>query len=111
LTVLLLGCAACWAGDNPVVGKWEVAATDDAGQQSNWTMVVTEDGGKLAGTLSGDPGEFTLVDPKLDGNTFTFKVVVNEVSYSVETTVDAGKIEGKYKGAEASGIIKGTKQS
>jgi hypothetical protein len=110
LTILLIACAAAWAADSPVVGTWNCTSTDDAGQTSTWTMVVKDDGGKLAGTLSGDPGEFALVDPKLDGNTFSFKVVVNEVSYGVEVTIDGTKLEGKYKGPEANGTLKGTKQ-
>jgi len=109
LTICLFGFALCWADDNPIVGKWDCQATDEAGQQSNWTLVVNNDGGKLGGTLAGDPGEFALVDAKLDGNTFTFKVVVNEATYNGELTVDGKKIEGKYKGPEASGTIKGTK--
>ena len=111
LTILLFGLCACWAADNAVVGKWDCTATDDAGQASNWTMTVKDDGGKLSGTLSGDPGEFELVDPKLEGNSFTFKVVVNDATYTVETTIDGDKLEGKYSGAEASGTLKGTKQS
>jgi hypothetical protein len=111
LTFLLFGLGLCWAADNPVVGKWDCTATDDAGQTSNWTMTVKQDGDNLSGTLSGDPGEFELVDAKLDGNSFTFKVVVNDVSYTVQTTIDGNKLEGKYNGAEASGTLKGTKQS
>jgi hypothetical protein len=109
LTLLLACCAASFAADKPVVGTWDCVSTDDAGQTANWTMVVKEDSGNLTGTLSGDPGEFTMVDPKLDGNNFSFKVVVNESSYLVETTIDGKKLEGKYKGAEASGTLKGTK--
>jgi len=110
LTILLFGCAACWAAENAVVGKWDVTATDESGQPSNWTLVVKDDGGKLAGTLSGDPGEFPLVDAKLEGNSFSFKVIVNEANYVVEGTVDGNKFEGKYKGPEASGTVKGAKQ-
>ncbi len=111
LAILLCGFGLCWAADNPAVGKWECTATDDAGQTSNWTMVVKEENGKLSGTLSGDPGEFDIVDAKVEGNAFTFKVVVNDVSYTVETTIDGNKLEGKYSGAEASGTLKGTKQT
>jgi hypothetical protein len=110
LTVCLFGCALCWASDSAIVGKWECTATDEAGQQTNWTLVVTNDGGKLAGSLAGDPGEFALVDPKLDGNTFSFKVIVNEAAYTSEVTIDGKKLEGKYKGPEAAGAIKGVKQ-
>jgi hypothetical protein len=111
LTIILFGCAACWAADNAVVGKWDVVATDEAGSPSNWTLVVKEDGGKLSGTLSGDPGEFPIVDAKVDGKAFSFKVVVNEADYVVEGTVDGNKFEGKYKGPEASGTVKGSRQS
>jgi hypothetical protein len=111
LTILLFGSVAVWAADNPAVGTWDVVGTDDAGQTANWTLTVKDDGGKLAGTLSGDMGEFALVDAKLEGNAFTFKVVVNESTYTTEGTIDGNKFEGKYKGPEAAGTLKGTKKS
>jgi hypothetical protein len=111
LTILLFSFAICWAADNPIVGKWDCVGTDDNGQPTNWTMVVKDDGGKLTGTLSGDPGEFQLVDAKLEGDTFTFKVVVNDETYTVESKLTGNKVEGKYKGPEGSGTIKGTKAS
>jgi len=111
LTILLLGSVVAWAADNPAVGTWEVVGTDDAGETANWTLVVKDDGGKLSGTLSGDMGEFTIVDPKMDGNAFTFKVVVNEATYTTEATIDGNKFVGKYKGPEAAGTLKGTKKT
>jgi len=111
LTILLFGSVAAWAADNQAVGTWDVVSTDDAGQTANWTLTVKSDGGKLSGTLSGDPGEFPIVDPKLEGNTFTFKVIVNEATYTTEGTIDGNKFDGKYKGPEAAGTLKGTKHS
>ena len=111
LTILLFSFAICWAADNPMVGKWDCVGVDDSGQPTNWTMVLTDDGGKLKGTLSGDPGEFEMVDAKLEGDTFTFKVVVNDATYTVESKLTGNKVEGKYKGPEGSGTIKGTKAS
>ncbi|MFN7994756.1 MAG: hypothetical protein U0Q18_14205 [Bryobacteraceae bacterium] len=111
LTFFLLAFATTWAADSPIVGKWDCTSSDDAGQSYSWTLTVKDDGGKLTGTLSGDPGDLELVDARLDGNSFTFKVVVNDNTYTVETTIDGNKIEGKYKGAEANGTLKGTKQS
>jgi hypothetical protein len=112
LTILLFGSVAAWAADNAaVVGQWDVVSTDDAGQTANWTLVVKDDGGKLSGTLSGDPGEFAIVDAKLDGNTFTFKVVVNEATYTTEGTISGNKFESKYKWPEAAGTLKGTKHT
>jgi hypothetical protein len=112
LTILMFASLAAWAADNAViVGQWDVVSTDDAGQTANWTLVVKADSGKLSGTLSGDPGEFPIVDPKLDGNTFSFKVVVNEATYTTEGTIDGNKFDGKYKGPEAAGTLKGTKHT
>ncbi|MGA3040755.1 MAG: hypothetical protein ABSF54_08210 [Bryobacteraceae bacterium] len=112
LTVLLLGSLAAWAADNAVVvGTWDVVSTDEAGQPTNWTMVVKDDGGKLSGTLSGDMGELPIVDAKLDGNTFTFKIVVNEATYITEGTIDGKKFDGKFKGPEAEGTVKATKRA
>lgn len=111
LTILLFGSVAAWAADNPAVGTWDVVGTDEAGQTANWTLVVKDDGGKLAGTLSGDMGEFPLVDAKVEGNALTFKVVVNESTYTTEGTIDGNKFEGKYKGPESAGTLKGTKKT
>ena len=111
LTIVLFGSLLCWAADSRVAGTWDVVGTDEAGQTANWTLVVKDEGGKISGTLTGDPGEFTISDAKLDGNSFTFKVIVNEATYAVETTIDGKKFEGKYKGPEAAGTLKGTKHT
>jgi len=111
LTILLFASVAAWAADNPIIGTWDVVSTDDAGQTANWTLTVKDDGGKLTGTLSGDPGEFPIVDAKLDGNTFSFKVVVNDSTYTTEGTVTGTKFEGKYTGPEATGTIKASKKA
>ncbi len=111
LAMLLFGLTAGRAADNPVVGKWECISADDSGQESTWTLTVNDEGGKLSGTLAGGQGEFELTDPKLEGNTFTFKIIVNGDAYSIETKIDGKKLDGTFKGPEASGTLKGTKQS
>ncbi len=110
--VLLLMVCASWvlAADNPVVGTWDLVSTGAGGEEMTWKLVVKEDGGKLSGTLTGDPGEFPLVDPKLEGNKFTFQVTLDQVTYSVESKVSGKKLEGTYKGSEAEGKVAGTKQ-
>jgi hypothetical protein len=110
--VVLFGFAVCLAADNLIAGKWDCVSDDGSGQKTNSTLVVAEDGGKLSGTLNVSGADIPLVDPKLDGNTFTFKLVINS-NCTVETkvTIDGNKFEGKFSCPEASGIIKGTKQS
>ncbi len=110
--VLFLLLCASWvvAADNPVVGTWKVVSTGAGGEEMTWQLVVKEDGGKLSGTLSGDPGEFPLVNPTLEGDKFTFQVTLDQVTYSVESKVSGKKLEGTYKGSEAEGKVSGTKQ-
>jgi hypothetical protein len=37
--------------------------------------------------------------------------VVNDATYTTEGTVDGKKFDGKFKGPEAAGTVKGTKRS
>jgi hypothetical protein len=52
-----------------------------------------------------------LIDPKADDTDITFKVVVNDVTHDVSLKVDGDKMEGKFTGGEASGTIKGTRET
>lgn len=115
LAMVLFGFAGCWAAGNPVVGKWDCISNDGAGHELTWSLVVTEDGGKLSGSLLGGaerPGEIPLIDPKLEGNTFTFKIYVNEkCTVEAKLKIDGKKLDGTFGCGEASGTFKGTKQS
>ena len=97
------------AANNPAVGTWKLVSSN--GEEYQWTMTVKEEDGKLSGTLAGDPGEFPLVDPKVDGDKFTFKVTVGDNEYTVETKITGDKLEGTYKGADSQGTVKATKQT
>lgn len=52
-----------------------------------------------------------LVTPRIDGNSFTFTILINGDPYSFELRIDGRKFSGKYGGKEASGIIEGAKIS
>jgi hypothetical protein len=106
---LLICCAAVRAAENPVVGTWRVVSFGSEGL--TWTLTVKEQGGKLSGTLAGSLGEFPLIDPKLDGDKFTFKVSVDDKIYSGEGKISGKSIEGAYKGPDDEGTFKGDKQS
>ncbi len=106
--VVVVGCALAVAAANPVIGVWQVVSS--GAEDMNWTLTVREEGGKLTGTLAGGVGEFGLVDPKVEGDSFTFKVVVNESTYAVQTKVSGNKLAGTFKGPDMSGSLKGTRQ-
>jgi len=99
------------AADNPIVGKWDVTATDTGGHVTTWILAVKEDAGKLSGSLIGAETTLELVDPEPDVQVFTFKIMINDQPYQIETRIDGKRLEGKYKGPEASGTVKAGKQS
>jgi hypothetical protein len=105
---LLLGCASVWAAENPVVGTWKIVSFGAEGL--TWTMTVKEEAGKLSGSIVGDMGEFQLIDPKLEGAAFTFKVSVDGKMYSGEGKISGRSIQGAYKGPDDQGTFKGDKQ-
>jgi len=51
------------------------------------------------------------VDPKLDGQTFTFRIIISDQPYQIETRIAGARLEGTFKGPEANGSVKASKQS
>jgi hypothetical protein len=113
LTLALIGLGpACWAADNLAVGKWDCVSKAETGPEQTWTLSIKEDAGKLSGTLKDWQGEIPLVDPKLEGNTLTFKIDVNpNCQAGFKATIEGNKLDGKFSCPEASGTLKGTRQS
>ena len=112
MAVALSGFAICRAAENPVVGKWDCVSSDEGGTEQAWTLVVSEDRGKLSGSLLGTGGQIPLIEPKLEGNLFTFKIYVNP-NCTVETRlkIEGKKLSGTFACPEARGTFKGAKQS
>lgn len=108
---LLAGCAGMMAAEKSVVGTWKCVSDTPDGDEVRWTLTITEQGGKLAGTAAGEPGEFPLIDPKLEGDTLTFRVAVEGETYTIEAKVSGTQLEGSWKGRDGHGFLKGTKQS
>lgn len=106
---VLVSCASVRAAGNPVVGTWRVVSFGSEGL--TWTLTVKEQDGKLSGTLAGGLGEFPLIEPKLDGDRFAFKVSVDDKIYSAQAKISGKSIEGAYKGPDDEGTFKGDKQS
>jgi hypothetical protein len=108
--IVLLG-AGLLAAANAAVGTWEVvSAMDGGGDEMTWKLVIKEDAGKLTGTISGEPGDFTLEDIKVEGDTLTFKVSIDDQTYTTEAKISGSKLDGVFKSAGAKGTLKGTKQ-
>jgi len=111
MMLLVVVAAVLLAAGNAVVGTWQVVSDSPGGEQYTWTLVVKDEGGKLSGTLTGGPGQFPLIEPKLEGDTFTCKVTVDEVTYAIQSKITGSKFDGTWKGPGSQGTIKGSKQS
>jgi hypothetical protein len=112
LAFLILSAAMVLAqAKNPMAGTWQCASASPEGDQFRWVLTVTEQDGKLAGTLAGDPGEFPISDAKVEGDAFTFKVTVNTEVYTIEGKVAGDSFAGAYTGPQSRGTIKGTRQA
>jgi hypothetical protein len=96
---------------NPIAGTWQCISASPEGDQFNWVLTVTEQDGKLAGTLAGEPGEFPISDAKIEGDAFTFKVTVHAEVYTIEGKVAGDNFAGTYAGPQSRGTIKGTRQA
>lgn len=113
-SILICAVALGAPADNPAVGKWSCVSTDTTGTEVAWTLVVTREAGKLAGSItigaSGD--QVAILEAALNGNVFTFKIPINaEEIVELTGRIEGSKIEGTFKGkASGEGTFKGTRQ-
>lgn len=115
LLILLCGLGAYAMTDNPIAGKWNCVSTDERGTDVAWTLVVKSEAGKLSGSMvfPEQGQEIEILEPTLNGDTFSFKVRLNEEE-TVELTarINGTKLEGKFKGkSSGTGTFKGARQT
>jgi hypothetical protein len=113
--ILFLGFALFAAAGSPIAGKWDcISVSNETGTKVAWTLNVKEDAGKLSGsiTLVDSGAEIPALEPTLEGNTFSFKIRINEQEVVELTATIAGKqLDGKFKGHDSgTGTFKGTRQ-
>jgi len=107
--ICLLACTPAFAAGSAIAGTWNLTA-DTADGEMRWTMVVKDDGGKLSGTASASQGDYTLEEPRLDGNEFSFKITLEDAVYRVSMVIDGSRVSGKWNGPSDRGKISGTKR-
>jgi hypothetical protein len=100
--IAMFACAAVWAAGNPALGKWNCSSLGENGARLSWALVVTQDAGQLAATVTLDGSDISLLDPKVDGDTLTFKLRVNDHEVvSFELHIDGDKLTGVFEGKES----------
>ena len=82
------------AADSTVDGKWEAKVKTQVGEQTI-RMSFRSDGNKLTGTVAtGQGGETTIEDGKIDGADISFKQTVDLGGSSISFTY-TGKLSGE----------------
>ena len=107
----VLACAAITAADNPALGKWNCSSIGENGAKLDWSLLVTEDAGQLSAVATLDGTDMKLIEPKVEGNTLTFQLRVNDHEVvSFEIQIDGDKLTGRFEGKESGkATITGTK--
>ena len=111
LLSILLSAGWLLAAGKAIVGSWDCVSTTPGGGETKWTLTVKEQGGKLTGTAGSEHGgEIPLTDPKLEKDTFTFKVVMDSETYEVQVKISGRRLDGYWKGGGESGSVRGAKK-
>ena len=97
----------------PIAGKWSCVSTDERGTEVAWTLLVRDDTGKMAGsiTLTQSGDQIDILEPALHDNTFTFKIRINpEEIAGLTVRIEDSKLSGTFKGkSSGEGTIKCTR--
>jgi beta-lactamase regulating signal transducer with metallopeptidase domain len=98
-----------------IVGEWVVIVTSSDGTEPEGgrsPLIVKADGDRLTGKVilktDGEPKEWVLIEPKFDGESFTFKVDNGEELLAADLKLKNDQFEGTWKGP-VSGLSGGLK--
>jgi hypothetical protein len=110
---LPLALVAAGAAGPTVVGSWDCVGIESSGNQTFWTLRVSDTAGKLSVILqSKDSGDaIEALEPKLDGARFTFKIRINPTEVvELVLNLDGDRLEGRFAGKDSgTGVFKGTR--
>lgn len=80
-----------------LAGRWSVVARDAEGNQIRSTLDLKVEGDRLSGTITTDSGDSApLVDGKVEGDSFSFKIYVGDGNIEVKGRLENGKVAGEY---------------
>lgn len=85
------------AASASLAGKWNVLARDAEGNQMRATLDLKVEGDRLTGALITESGDSApLVDGKIQGDSFSFKIYVGDGNIEVKGKLENGKVAGEY---------------
>jgi hypothetical protein len=95
---VLVFAAVAGAQATKVTGKWDLTTEGGRGPQTS-TLMLTQDGGKLTGTMTGGRGGDVPVTGTVDGN---------KITLTVTRTTPNGDVTSTYTGTIDGDAMKGT---
>lgn len=85
------------AAAESLAGRWSVVARDAEGNEIRSTLDLIVDGDRLSGTITTESGDSApLVDGKVEGDSFSFKIYVGDGNIEVKGRLENGKVAGDY---------------
>jgi hypothetical protein len=98
------------AAADGISGAWDVATRSVEGDPMSGVVTLKEEGGKLSGTVSIPQGTFPMIEPRLSGQTLTFKLVVEDRDVAVEVKFSGDSLEGSWTSGPDRAPVKGTRK-
>lgn len=111
--LILLAAALAFApltAAESVAGAWTVTTRSAEGEPMSGVLALKEEQGKLSGAVTIPQGEFKLIDPKLEGQTLKFKLLVDDNEVSVEVTFEGDSLQGAWRSGPEGAPVKGARK-
>ncbi|HWQ53168.1 MAG TPA: hypothetical protein VN442_05750 [Bryobacteraceae bacterium] len=86
------------AAASGIAGKWKAYAKAESGREYNVELNLATDNDKVTGSLIAPEGDVSITDGKLDGDQFSFRLLLDEGAYAVKLTVAGDTMSGAYTG-------------
>lgn len=86
------------AAASGIAGRWKAYGKTESGREHNVELNLAVDGTRVTGTLIAPDGEVAITDGKLEGDQFSFRLLVDEGTYTVKVTVAGDTMSGTYTG-------------
>jgi hypothetical protein len=99
VATFLVVVPALAAGQESVVGEWEMV-TDFQGQEISATMTITIEDGEMVGVWTSQGQDMPMHEIDLDGNTLTFNRSMGQggATLAFVGTVEGDEIKGTWSG-------------
>jgi hypothetical protein len=85
------------AREAAIAGTWGVLSKAEDGSEMKLSLELKQNEGELTGEISDGSGSVQISEGQLAGNEFSFKVIVDEGTYSVSGTARKDQLKGVYK--------------